>query len=115
VDGTWANASDIRLKDIVSNAGASVDQVADAPVFNYKWKAGGTQVMLGTSAQYWKNVFNFGVSEGPDSYLYMDYASIALASAVIVARKVKSHEERIAALEAENARLQKELNEIKAA
>lgn len=115
VDGTWANASDIRLKDIVSNAGASVEQVADAPVFNYKWKAGGTQVMLGTSAQYWKNVFNFGVNEGPDSYLYMDYASIALASAVMVARKVQSHEERIAALEAENARLQKELNEIKAA
>jgi hypothetical protein len=115
VDGTWNNASDIRLKDIVSNVGASVEQVADAPVFNYKWKAGGTQVMLGTSAQYWRNVFNFGVNEGPDSYLYMDYASIALASAVMVARKVQSHEERIAALEAENARLQKELNEIKAA
>lgn len=129
VDGTWANASDIRLKDIVSNAGASVEQIADAPVFNYKWKAGGTQVMLGTKAQYWRDVFPFGVTEGPNSYLYMDPANIALASAVMVARKVQSHEDRIAALEAlsdrqgkeivslraENERLINEINELKAA
>ena len=123
------NASDIRLKDIVSNAGASVEQIADAPVFNYKWKAGGTQVMLGTKAQYWRDVFPFGVTEGPNSYLYMDPANIALASAVMVARKVQSHEDRIAALEAlsdrqgkeivslraENERLINEINELKAA
>lgn len=115
VDGTWTSASDIRLKDIISNVGASIEQIASAPVFNYRWKAGGTQVMLGTSAQYWRNVFQFGVTEGPNSYLYMDYASIALASAVMVARKVQSHEQRIAALEAENERLQNEINELKAA
>lgn len=129
VDGTWANASDIRLKDIVSYAGASVEQVANAPIFNYKWKAGGTQVMLGTKAQYWCDVFPFGVTEGPNGYLYIDPANIALASAVMVARKVQSHEERIAALEAlsdrqgkeivflraENERLINEINELKAA
>ena len=115
VDGTWSNASDIRLKDIVSNVGASIDQIANAPVFNFRWKAGGTQVMLGTSAQHWRDVFQFGVTEGPNTYLFMDYGATALAAAVITARTVQTHEQRIAALEAEITRLQKELNEIKAA
>ena len=129
VDGTWTSASDIRLKDIISNVGASIEQIASAPVFNYRWKAGGTQVMLGTSAQYWRNVFQFGVTEGPNTYLFMDYGATALAAAVITARTVQNHEQRIAALEAlsdrqgkeivslraENERLLNEINELKAA
>lgn len=129
VDGTWTSASDIRLKDIISNVGASIEQIASAPVFNYRWKAGGTQVMLGTSAQYWRNVFQFGVTEGPNTYLFMDYGATALAAAVITARTVQNHEQRIAALEAlsdrqgkeivslraENERLINEINELKAA
>ena len=71
--------------------------------------------MLGTSAQHWRDVFQFGVTEGPNTYLFMDYGATALAAAVITARTVQTHEQRIAALEAEITRLQKELNEIKAA
>ena len=129
VDGTWTSASDIRLKDIISNVGASIEQIASAPVFNYRWKAGGSQVMLGTSAQHWRKVFQFGVTEGPNTYLFMDYGATALAAAVITARTVQNHEQRIAALEAlsdrqgkeivslraENERLINEINELKAA
>lgn len=110
VDGTWSNTSDIRLKDIINNVGASVDQIANAPIFNYKWKSGGVSIMLGSSAQYWQNVFQHAVEIGPENYLYMDYSSVALASAVMVARKVVNHEERIRQLERENEELRKLLN-----
>lgn len=110
VDGTWSNTSDIRLKDIINNVGASVDQIANAPIFNYKWKSGGVSIMLGSSAQYWQNVFQHAVEIGPENYLYMDYSSVALASAVMVARKVVNHEERIRQLETENEKLRKLLN-----
>ena len=107
VDGTWSSTSDIRLKDIINNVGASVDQIANAPIFNYKWKSGGVSIMLGSSAQYWQNVFQHAVEIGPENYLYMDYSSVALASAVMVARKVVNHEERIRQLERENEELRK--------
>ena len=110
VDGTWSSTSDIRLKDIINNVGASVDQIANAPIFNYKWKSGGVSIMLGSSAQYWQNVFQHAVEIGPENYLYMDYSSVALASAVMVARKVVNHEERIRQLERENEELRRLLN-----
>ena len=115
VDGTWSNASDIRLKDIINNVGASVDQIANAPIFNYKWKSGGVSIMLGSSAQYWQNVFQYAVEIGPENYLYMDYSSVALASAVITARKVKNHEDRITELENENKLLKEEIRLLKVA
>jgi hypothetical protein len=108
-------SSDIRMKHIRSYASAGIEQIANAPVFNFVFIDSPQYVHLGTSAQYWQNIFPCAVDTMPDTYLAMDYGSIALASAVMVARKVQSHEERIAALEAENARLQQELNEIKAA
>ena len=110
VDGTWNSTSDVRLKDIINNVGASVDQIANAPIFNYKWKSGGVSIMLGSSAQYWQNVFQHAVEIGPENYLYMDYSSVALASAVMVARKVVNHEERIRQLERENEELRRLLN-----
>jgi cell division protein FtsB len=45
----------------------------------------------------------------------MDYAATALAGVISVARKVMTHEERIAALEAENERLRNEIETLKAA
>jgi hypothetical protein len=116
VDGTWQNTSDIRLKEVVSYAGAGIEQIANAPIFNYRWR--GDQyglVYLGTSAQRWQDVFEHGVSVSPNGYLSMDYGSIALASAVITARKVLNHEQRIINLERENERLRQEIQTLKAA
>ena len=71
--------------------------------------------MLGSSAQYWQNVFQYAVEIGPENYLYMDYSSVALASAVMVARKVQNHEDRILKLERENEQLRNEIKQLKAA
>jgi hypothetical protein len=45
----------------------------------------------------------------------MDYGSIALASAVVTARKVQNHEERIRDLEEENRELREEIRLLKKA
>lgn len=108
-------SSDMRLKHIHSYANASIDQIAGAPVFNFVFTESPQYIHLGTSAQYWQTIFPCGVSTMPDTYLAMDYGATALAAAVITARKVQSHEQRIAALEAENERLRNEINELKAA
>ena len=115
VDGTWSNASDIRLKDIVSKIGGSVDDIANAPIFNFRWKAGGNQVMVGTSAQYWQNVLPNTVTQAFNGYLYMDYSAAAIAAAVITARKVQDHEGRLQILERENEALRREIQILKSA
>ena len=108
-------SSDIRLKYIRSYAGASIEQIADAPIFNFVFKDSTQYIHLGTSAQYWQNIFPCGVSEMSDTYLAMDYGAIALASAVMVARKVQNHEDRILELERENEQLRNEIKQLKAA
>lgn len=102
----YSNQSDIRTKNIVSDVEGTVDEIANAPIFNFEWKnAEVPNVLLGSSAQYWKGILPNAVTTAPNGYLSMDYSAIALAAAVITARKVVDHEERIAALEAENKSL----------
>lgn len=111
----WSVSSDMRLKHIVSNAGASIEQIADAPIFNFRWLSGGNDTILGSSAQYWQTVFPCAVRGDMNSFLSMDYGGIALSAAVITARKVVDHEQRIRQLEIENEELKKELKQLKAA
>lgn len=112
----WNEGSDIRRKDIIANVSASIESIADAPIFNFRYKGDLAEcVNLGTSAQYWRNVFPCGVTEMGDGYLAMSYGSIALAAAVVTARKVQNHEDRIKELEAENRELRKEIELLKAA
>ena len=111
----WSTVSDVRRKDIVRYVGASIEQIASAPIFDFKWKEDGAsgRQMLGTSAQHWQSVFPCAVSDF--GILSLDYGATALAAAVVTARKVQDHEERILELERENERLRKELEELKAA
>jgi hypothetical protein len=119
----WNEGSDIRRKVILSNVSASIESIADAPIFNFRYKGDLAEcVNLGTSAQYWRNVFPCGVTEMGDGYLAMSYGSIALAAAVVTARKVQNHEDRIRELEerlslseAENKALREEIELLKAA
>ena len=115
VNKNWQNSSDIRKKNIIKNIDRDVKDVASAPIFDFSWKDGDNSLSLGTSAQYWQGIFANGVKQGPDGYLYMDYGATALAAAVMTARKVVTHEERIKALEEENKRLRKEIETLKAA
>lgn len=111
----WSVSSDIRLKHIVSNAGASIEQIADAPIFNFRWLSGGNDTILGSSAQYWQAVFPCAVRGDMNSFLSMDYGGIALAAAVVTARKVVKHEDEIVELKRRVKELEDELNELKAA
>ena len=116
LSGTWGNSSDIRLKTIIANIGASVEQIANAPVFCYKFRnVLDSDIFMGTSAQYWEKVFPVAVKQMSNGYLSLDYESTALAAAVITARKVKNHEDRIRDLENDNRELREEIRLLKAA
>ena len=111
---TIVAGSDIRLKDIISDAVCDIEDIANAPIFNFEWKANKKREHLGTSAQYWQKVFKNAIYEDEEGMLSMEYGATALASAVITARKVMNHEERIAALEQENKQLRAEVERLKA-
>ena len=108
--GSWRGASDIRKKDVISFVDVSIEQIAKMPVFNFTWKDGKQGTYLGTSAQEIQKIFPAAVSTMKDGYLAMDYGATALAAAVLTARKVVNHEERIRQLETENKELRKLLN-----
>ena len=109
------NRSDIRWKDVLADFTLNVDSVANAPLFRYRFKNGDGRVMAGTSAQYWNVVLPQTVFTDPEGMLSLDYGVTALAGVISVAREVSEHERRIAKLEAENATLRAEINDLKAA
>ena len=76
----------------------------------FAWKKNGMKD-VGSSAQYWKNVLPDAVKER-DGWLEMAYGNIALVSAISIAKKVVSHEERIAQLEKENIGLKNKIKEL---
>jgi hypothetical protein len=108
--GSWRGASDIRKKNVVGFVNVDIEQIAKMPVFNFTWKEGKQGTYLGTSAQEIQKIFPTAVSTMKDGYLAMDYGATALAAAVLTARKVVNHEERIRQLERENEELRKLLN-----
>jgi hypothetical protein len=114
---SWTNLSDIRKKDVISDKVLELSQIANAPMFAFRWKDQSidTRIHIGTSAQYWEKIAPEIVSQDGIGFLGMQYDVAALLAAVTTAKKVEDHERRIAALEAENERLKKEIEELKAA
>ena len=113
-DKNWVYNSDMRKKDVIRLIDMDAQRIADAPIFDFTWKSDAVkELTLGSSAQYWQTVFPSAVRQTPDGYLGMDYSSIALASAVLTARKVVDHEKRIRLLEVENEALRREIDQLK--
>ena len=114
---TQASASDITMKDVIAeNVLPTIEQIANAPAIRFKWKEKpelGEQV--GTIAQYWHKVMPEAVKETPDGKLSLEYGVIATLNSIRIAKKVMSHEDRIKALERENERLRKEIEQLKSA
>ena len=107
-------SSDLRLKDILSDIPLTVEQVAAAPSFLYRWKKGAdTSLHAGSSAQYWRQALPQAVAEGADGYLAMEYDRIALAAVITTARTVETLDQRVTRLEKENARLRRRLRQHK--
>ena len=96
-------SSDARLKRNVTPFEIALHQIANAPSVCFDWNNGGRDV--GSIAQYWQGVNPLLTPKGPDGYLTLQYGKTALLSVISVAKKVMSHEERIAELERENKEL----------
>ena len=93
-------SSDLSLKSILRNIALTVEDVAAAPSFLYRWKNGKDErTYAGSSAQYWQRALPEAVLRGEDGYLSMEYDRLALASVITVAKTVIDHEERIKRLE----------------
>lgn len=99
-------SSDLRLKSILRGIPITVEQVAAAPSFLYRWKNGKDgRAYAGSAAQYWQQVLPEAVLKGEDGYLSMEYDRLALAAVITTARTVVDHETRIRDLEQKMNRL----------
>ena len=103
--------SDARMKDVQGDLDLTIDNIAGAPAIKFTWKGERAKegLQAGTLAQYWQNVLPMVVKD-KGGELSMQYGVTALASSIIIARKVVDHEKRIQELERENKRLKEMLN-----
>lgn len=119
--GIWSNgyvsargqntASDVRLKNILQTKLLDIRSIAAAPSVLFRWKDDGRED-VGSIAQYWQRIDRHLVSHRPDGYLGLDYGKAALLSVISVAKQTLNHEERIKALEKENALLKKQIKSL---
>lgn len=119
--GMWSNgyvsargqntASDARLKTIMQTMLLDTRSIAAAPSVLFRWKDDGRED-VGSIAQYWQRIDHHLVSHRPDGYLGLDYGKAALLSVISVAKQTLNHEERIKALEKENARLKEQIKSL---
>lgn len=100
-------SSDERLKNIISNVSATVDDIADTRIVNYEFKSNPGNVLTGAIAQDWQEILPNVVTTNSKGNLGLDYSSAALVSAVIDARE-------IVALKQENEQLKARLAAIEA-
>lgn len=118
VAGTsWTNLSDMRQKNYIEDESIELWQVAGAPVFKFTWKnnAFGTDLHVGTSAQYWQTIVPEAVTIDGLGNLGLQYDVVALLAAITTAKKVQEHEQRIEELERENKVLWNMIASLKAA
>lgn len=125
--GTWdinitgsaskvTNTSDMRKKNVVKdNLSVRLTDIANAPLFDFKWKDTSidTDLHIGSSAQYWKNVIPEAVSVAKDEIgtLSMQYDVIALSAVISVAKETLSLKEKVALLETRVESLEKKIRE----
>lgn len=107
-NSTVIHSSDERLKDVISNIDANVEDIANVRIVDYKFKSSESDdVCSGTIAQDWQNVLPNTVKiTDEQGHLGIDYSSAALISSVIDAREIvdlkKENEQlkaRLAAIE----------------
>jgi hypothetical protein len=98
--GSWAVASDRRLKDIGADYEKGLAEIARLKPVHFRYRADnalalpGGQAYVGFSAQKVAEVFPEAVSEGADGYLYLDLHPVntALVNAV---RELKEQNEAL--------------------
>ena len=106
-DGYVTALSDVRLKKIIDRFTLKPEAIALASLIHYTWKKGhDDSVHVGGIAQEWQEILPEAVHD-IDGRLTMDYGVIGMVSAVSLAKtvieqekRIKSLEERLAAIEA---------------
>ena len=106
-DGYVTALSDVRLKKIIDRFTLKPEAIALASLIHYTWKNGHDKsVYVGGIAQEWQEILPEAVHD-IDGRLTMDYGVIGMVSAVSLAKtvieqekRIKSLEERLAAIEA---------------
>lgn len=109
-----SSTSDMRLKKVIRDITLDIRQIAGAPSFIHAWRDAaeyGGGEFAGSSAQYWLRVLPQAVSG--KQWLALDYGKTALLSAIALARRSETHEQRIRRLEKENERLREQIRQIK--
>ena len=109
--GDTATGSDIRFKDRIADHRIALSDIAQAPLFTFKWNDREDKTEhLGTSAQYWEGVAPWLV-KGTD-FKVLDYSTLGVAIGISLANKTLNIEERIKILERENEQLKEQIRRI---
>lgn len=104
VAGTECRAtSDIRKKNIKGDIHLDVADIANAPSILFTWKDKvDDDIHGGTTAQYWKPIAPYYVNTGEDGIMDLNYAGLALSSAIECAKMLLKHDDEIEILKNEN-------------
>ena len=89
--GAITFGSDARYKHKLDDANISLEDIANAPLFNYRWTdRDDKKVHLGTTAQYWNGTaFKNAVCPTNDEKLWtMSYSEIAMGNTIVLAREL---------------------------
>lgn len=85
------STSDMRLKDVKENYSISLKEIAEAPLFKFKWlDKRDTKVHIGTSAQYWEKHMPEVIDKEPDNFgkLSLYYETLGVATCISLAKEV---------------------------
>ena len=97
----YTGSSDIRLKDVINPVTASVEDIANVRIFDFRWKKDGEngKIHFGSAAQDWQPIFPHAVVADKEGFLSMDYGGIAVGAVKTVAQEVVLLKKRVAELE----------------
>lgn len=109
--GTLIQDSDIRLKNINKNVSLSLEDISNAPLFEFTYKSDeNKRIHVGTSAQYWIEKNNWFCEKQDNGYYDMEIQNLALASAISIAKEFKKYKEET---ESTISSMKKEIKELK--
>lgn len=109
--GTLTQDSDIRLKNINKDILLSIEDIANAPLFEFTYKNDEhKRIHVGTSAQYWVERNNWFCKKQNNGYYDMEIQNLALASAISIAKEFKKYKEET---ESTISSMKKEIEELK--
>lgn len=109
--GSVTQNSDINLKNISKDVLISLNDIAEAPLFEFTYKNDeNKRIHVGTSAQYWVEKNNWFCKKQDNGYYDMEIQNLALASAISIAKEFKSYKEKT---ESAINNMKKEIEELK--